>query len=117
MRDAGGELPHRLELLRLPELLVALPALGHVEDRTEDDVVPVLAQHGPLGHHPAHDAVGADDPVLVLPPAGGDAAADRLSDALSILGVHERDVSGSRPTGALPGAKPKMVQRASSHAT
>ena len=92
VRDAGRELPHRLQLLRLPELLVTRPALRHVDDGSEDPGPIAVPQQGLLGHHPAHGTVGADDAILVLPLARRHSLGETGGGAIAIVGVDEREV-------------------------
>ncbi len=86
--DAGRGLSDRFELLRLPELLVADVAVGHVDHGAERDA----ADDRGLHHDPTRRAVGADDAVVVLPVPLDHPLGDPLARALAILGVDEGDV-------------------------
>lgn len=91
MRDARSELSHRFELLGLALLLVALPALRHVDDRPEDDASARALHDRPAAHHPPHGAVGPNNAILALPLADGDPARDSIGDLVSIVRVHQAE--------------------------
>ena len=103
MRYAARERAHRLELLRLAELLLRLQPVGDVGVRADPFADPaVLVEHRHRADlHAAVFAVPAPEPVLGGErPAAGDRLAPGADRLLPVVGVDRLEPASPRRLGA-----------------